>query len=60
MALYVLWIIALGLLMDAFAVSISKGLAMLFSMETGSDDIPLLWLFPGNDATYRLYIGFAI
>ncbi|NBH74537.1 manganese efflux pump MntP family protein [Rodentibacter pneumotropicus] len=28
MAFYILWIIALGLSMDAFAVSISKGLAM--------------------------------
>lgn len=60
MAFYILWIIALGLSMGAFAVSISKGLAAIFSMETGSDDSPLLWLFPSNHAAYRLCIGFAI
>lgn len=55
MDLFTLFLLAVGLSMDAFAVSICKGLAMKKNQrKTGRYCRSLVWCFSGTHADYRL------
>ena len=54
MGLFELILIAIGLSMDAFAVSICKGLNMRRMNSSGRDHRPVFRRFPGADAGHRL------
>lgn len=49
-------LIAIGLAMDAFAVSICKGLSMKNELEKGYYSWHLLWRIPSTYASYRLLL----
>ena len=50
MSLFSVFLIGIGLSMDACAVSFAKGICLKKQVKTGTR----LWIFPGNDAADRL------
>ena len=61
MTFHMLWVIALGLSMDAFAVSISKGLAMrAFRWKQALAIACCFWAIPRHHACDRLCCRTAI
>ena len=58
MGLLELFILAVGLSMDAFAVSVCKGLAMpKITVKKNADRGTVVWWFSGSDACCRLSFG---
>ena len=57
MDLFTLFTLAVGLSMDAFAVSICKGLSMEKLSIKNMAVVGLVWGIPGSDAGHRLSAG---